>query len=322
MPPQSARGPGPQTERRAILTSVWGNLFMAALAFAFALTSHSQAVLLDGAYSLIGVALAALSLRVSVLVMLPDDDRYPFGYVVYEPLLNFAKGLLLAVVTLFALATAIKAVLAGGRAVDSGLALIYALIAAAGCFAFAHLLRRWLRTLASPLVETDRQNWIVDGIISLGVAVGFLGGVLLEARGYTGAARYADPAITILLCIGVLPTPARILWANWRQIVAQAPSAAVIDRVNGLIDAALADAGTGMAIRSREVRVLETGRLLYIHLYFRVGDGNVTVAACDRLRDALWSAINTAFANPALDVSFTTEERWFRHASGDPVTDA
>lgn len=91
------------TERQAILFTLAGNLIMAMLGFGFALATDSQAVLLDGAYSMIGFALGLVSLRVLALVMRPDDDRYPFGYVVYEPILNLAKGIMMASVALLAL---------------------------------------------------------------------------------------------------------------------------------------------------------------------------------------------------------------------------
>lgn len=212
------------TERQAILFTIVGNLAMAALGFGFALASDSGAVLLDGGYSLIGFALGLVSLRVSALVMQPDDEHYPFGYIAYEPILNLAKGLMIGSVALLALAVSVKSLLAGGHEIATGIALIYALIAAAGCFLIAEFLRRRLRTLASPLVEIDRQNWLIDGVISLGVAAGFLLGVVLIQLDQHQAARYVDPGITALLCVFILPIPARILWENWRQIVARAPA--------------------------------------------------------------------------------------------------
>lgn len=201
--------------------------------------------------------------------------------------------------------------LEGGYEIATGTALIYALLAAGGCFLLAELLRRRLLHLSSPLVEIDRRNWLIDGIISLGVAAGFLVGLLLAELGQQQAARYVDPGITALLCLLILPIPARILWENWRQIVAHAPPTETLSRIDALIEAALP---AGFA-RQRELRLLETGRLLYVHVYLQVE--NVSVADCDAVREAIWQRLNAELNHPALDVAFTTNTKWFRHASGD-----
>lgn len=65
----------------------------------------------------------------------PDDDFYHFGYAAFEPMLNLTKGLLIAFVTLFALVSAAMVVFHGGRNVRAGWATLYAVVAAAGCFA-------------------------------------------------------------------------------------------------------------------------------------------------------------------------------------------
>jgi cation diffusion facilitator family transporter len=299
------------TERRAILFTVIGNLGMAALGFGFAIATNSQAVLLDAGYSLIGFALGLVSLRVSALVMEPDNERYPFGYVAYEPILNLAKGLMIGTVALLALAASVESLLTGGREIATDVALVYALLAAAGCFVLAEFLRRRLRTLTSPLVEIDRQNWLIDGIVSLGVGAGFLVGVVLIQLDMTMAARYVDPGITALLCLFMLPIPARILRDNWHQLVARAPNDKLLREVEALIDEALPP---GFAIQ-RELRLLETGRLLSVHLYVQVDDQSV--ADCDAVREALWQHLSANFTHLALDVAFTTDPKWFRHASGD-----
>ena len=73
-----------------MVLSIVGALFMAGLGFGFAFVTSSDAVLLDGFFSLIGFAVGLVSLRVATLVRRPDDDEYHFGYAAYEPVLNLA----------------------------------------------------------------------------------------------------------------------------------------------------------------------------------------------------------------------------------------
>jgi predicted Co/Zn/Cd cation transporter (cation efflux family) len=118
-------------EKRGLWLSIIGALFMAALGIGFAILTSSNAVLLDGLFSLIGFAIGLVSLRVAMLVRRPDDEVYHFGYAAYEPMLNLSKGLLMAFVTIFALVSAVQVVLQGGREIQAGWASVYAWIAAA-----------------------------------------------------------------------------------------------------------------------------------------------------------------------------------------------
>ena len=95
-------------EKRGLWMSIFGALFMAALGIGFAILTSSDAVLLDGLFSLVGFAIGLVSLRVATLVRRPDDELYHFGYAAYEPMVNLTKGLLMAFITIFALVSAVE----------------------------------------------------------------------------------------------------------------------------------------------------------------------------------------------------------------------
>ena len=83
------------TERTELLVSTIAALALGLLALAVALGTGSAAVLLDGVFNLCFFVTALATLRVAKLLQRPDDARYPFGYVQFEPLINMAKGLLI-----------------------------------------------------------------------------------------------------------------------------------------------------------------------------------------------------------------------------------
>jgi len=132
-------------ERRGLILSIWGAMGMAALGVGFAMVTHSQAVLLDGLFSLIGAAVAVVTLRVATLIRKPEDECFHFGYAAYEPMLTLSKGLLIATVSLFALVASVDVLLQGGRPVRGGLAVVDAVIAATGCLVIALIQRRLAR---------------------------------------------------------------------------------------------------------------------------------------------------------------------------------
>ena len=91
------------------------------LGIGFFLVTMSHAIMLDGFFSLIAVAVDLVTIRVAGLVSQSDDQRFQFGYGMFEPLLNLGKGLMIGAICLFALVSSIGALFQGGRPISSGL---------------------------------------------------------------------------------------------------------------------------------------------------------------------------------------------------------
>ena len=302
-----------RTEKRGLLISVLGGLFMAALGLGFALLTDSDAVLLDGVFSLIGTAVALVSMRVANMVRRPDDAQFQFGYAVYEPMLNLGKGLLIAIVTIFASVAAVQSILDGGRQVRGGMAVAYAVIAAVGCFVFALVQRRMARKTGSPLLEVDSRNWFVDGLLSVGVALAFLVTVFLAGTGLEWLMPYTDPGVVILLSLASAPIPIGIVRANWKQILGHAPEPDTQHEAQRRVAAAL-EGTTGL---TPHLRLLETGRVYYLQIYLVVApDSEVTgLEEMDRLRDRIERSVRKENAIVGLDVIFTRDEHWVRQTT-------
>ena len=80
---------------------------------------------------------------------------------------------------LVALLAAINAINAGGRNLNMGSALIYAIIATTGCFIIALYMRRSAKITGSSLVAMDAKGWMIDGVFSAAVCLTFLAVYLL-----------------------------------------------------------------------------------------------------------------------------------------------
>ncbi len=119
-------------EKKALKLSAGMALFMAALGITFGLLTQSDAIMLDGFFSLVGFAMAVVTIRVAWLVQQPPDEHFHFGYAQFEPFLNTVKGLLMLGVSGFAVAGAVDALLHGGRDLNAALAVVYAIIALSG----------------------------------------------------------------------------------------------------------------------------------------------------------------------------------------------
>lgn len=294
-------------ERRGLWLSILGALAMAALGIGFALLTSSDAVLLDGVFSLIGFAIGMVTLQVAKLVRLPEDATYHFGYAAYEPMLNLAKGLLMALISIFALVTAIQVAMAGGRAIEVGWAVVYAAAAALGCFTIAASQRRLARRTGSPLLEVDYKNWFIDGLLSVAVGAAFVIALYLRDTRHTELLPYIDPVVVIILVGLSLPIPVKIIRENWRQLLGRAPDETLQRRAR---EAVLKAFGGEKSCNPR-IRMQQIGRFTYLQIYVVCAvDTTADVQRMDACRRSVHDALASEFDNLALDVIFTREPRW------------
>lgn len=301
-------------ERQGLLLSVLGALGMAFLGIGFHFVTDSEAVLLDGLFSLIGFAVGLITMRVAMLVRRPDDEHFHFGYAAYEPMLNLAKGLLLVFVSLFAAISAVQVILDGGREIRGGMIVVYALIACAGCLAVSLTQRRISRRTGSPLAQVDSVNWLIDGVISGAVAVAFALVRTLEGTSAEHLIPYADPAVVLALVVLSAPLPVAIIRTNWRQLLGRAPGSEVQAGVRREVARALA----GVEGATHKLRMLQAGRSFYLQIYVELGpDATLeTVAELDAVRQRVFDAVWDESPDVGLDVIFTRDPRWFALSVG------
>lgn len=301
------------TERGALLLSAGAALALGLAGVAAALLTGSGAILLDGLFNLCFFATALLALRVATLVARPDDDRYPFGYLFFEPLINTGKGLLILGVSLFALVDAVAALLAGGRAVVFGSAILYAVAATLACTAVALALRRANRAAASPLVAADVENWTVNAIVSGGVLAGFLLAAVLQRGGHAGAARFVDPAMVAIVVLVSIAIPVRMALAGLLALLNRAPAAHIVADMEASVRQALGD----LPVRRLWLRAVRPGRTAYVVVHAVLPpDAPLDLAAADRLRGAIVAALAARHGPMVVDVVFTGVEAYAAPTAG------
>lgn len=295
-------------ETRALTLSVVMNLVMAALGLGFGWISGSNAILLDGFFSLIGFAMALVTIRVARLVRQPADEHFHFGYAQFEPFLNTVKGLLMLGVAGFALAGSVDALLHGGREIQPGLGIVYAIVALAGCLAVGAAQKRVASRLGSPLLSVDSKNWMIDGLLSGVVAAVFVLALILGRTSFDYVVPYIDPLLVIVLILAIAAVPIRTIRDGLREILAFAPEPSVQADVRRRVEGALAD----VPLSASHVRMMKIGRFLYVlnqivvSPEFKVG----SVADLDAVRARIAAAMEGFEPTPVLDTVFTEDEKW------------
>lgn len=295
-----------RTENTALLTSAMAALAIGLVALVVAGVSNSQAIMLDGLFNVAYFVTALLTLRVAALLKRPDDSRFPFGYMYFEPLINTVKGLLILGVSLFALLDAVIALLSGGRAMTMGPALGYAALATLACATVWMLLRRAPCRASSPLVQADVENWMVNALISGGVFVGFCAAWALQAAGMAQAAAYVDPGLVALIVLVSLGVPVRMALRGVGALLNRAPPETVTAPLRAAIAAALAP----LPVRALHVRAVQPGRTTYViaHALLDPAEAGLDLRAADALRRKVVDALVARHAPVIVDVVFTTVE--------------
>lgn len=296
-------------EQKALKVAVYGNVFMAVLGLGFAWYTDSQAVLLDGVFSLIAMVVSLLTLYVANLIRRPGDDDFPFGYAVFEPLLNLGKGFIIAAVMVVAFLGAAHTLINGGADILVGGAVIYAVTASLGCAAIVLFMRRMARETESPIIEVEVKNWTIDGVISGVVALAFFITMLLEGTVVDPWLKYVDQVLVILMAICFLFIPFEIIRDNWSQLIGITPPDDLTESVHQAVDQILGRHGLG----EHRLRLGQLGRQAYVQLYviFTPEEASgVDAAEMDQFRQELYDLLKEEYSTLVLDVIFTQDAVW------------
>jgi len=294
-----------QSEQQALRYGLFGVIGFVVLALVFALLTNSGAILFDGIYSLIAFCVTLLTMKVAKLAERPDDDRFHFGYTAMEPTLNLFKALIILVACVYAGVEATQRLLAGGNPTEYGLAVVYGAVSTVGCFTVAWLMSRTGKRTRSDLVAVESKTWLVDGLLSCAVFLGFLGAFWLEHSPWSEYAPLVDPILLITIVILALPVPLSILKDSLREILWMAPAETLVAEIERRLLASLA----GLDYADVEFRVTKRGRDTYVLIHFVVGNTfNITsIAELDTIRQRTEHALKNWKPEIVMDMLFVKD---------------
>jgi cation diffusion facilitator family transporter len=297
-----------EIEAFALKLSMFGYVFMAALGVTFAILTQSEAIMLDGVYSLISFVMAILAGRVAKLVELPGSDMFHFGYAHFEPWLNAIRGLLILLLCSFAFFSAVSALLHEGRPLSPGLGVVYGVGAAAGCILLAILQRRHAEQAGSPLLQVDSRNWFVDGVVSSGVALTFIVATLLQRSQWTHLVPYVDPVLVVTMTVFLIRIPIMTVWENLKEILQVAPEPSVQEHIKSKVRAAVAE----LPVKDVHVSMVKVGRYFYslVHLVIPPDYSVAKISDLDQVRRDIGDALKDIEYKLVLDTIFTSDEKW------------
>lgn len=303
-------------ERGVLRTSIAVTFIISSLGIGFGLISGSFSIAFDGVYALIDGGMSLLSLVVVNLITsyaLAGQssrklrERFSFGLWHLEPMVLGLNGTLLISAALYALVTAVGSLLRGGRDLEFGAALTYAVVTVIVCSAIALVEWRANRTIKSEFIRLDVRGWIMSTGITAALLIAFLIGWAVQGTSWQWISPYIDPAVLAVVCALIIPLPISTVRQALADIFLITPSD-LKARLDAVAAAFVAQHGF-VSYRAYAARV---GRSKMIELYFIVpADAPArTIGEWDVLRDEIGALVGDEGPDRWLTIVFTGDPEW------------
>jgi cation diffusion facilitator family transporter len=300
-------------ERRLLLFSVWASAGFAVFSSLWGILSRSSMIVFDGLYSFVSIGLSGLAVLTLRFVRRGPDERFPWGREAAEPVVVIFKAATLGALCVYAGIEGVVDILHGGRQVEVGWAIGYAVVATAASLIVGLVLRRGTRSESSEgvgkdLVRSEAAEWLGDALLSVGVLVGFVVALLLTSNGQAELAAYVDPAMVVLVSAAFLVVPLRLVIGGMREVMSMSPPEDVQSQLEAVVDAV----AQRYELQESFVRAAKVGGRMDIEVDYLVGPGSrvVTVVDCDAVRSDLHERLAGLGYEKSLVVAFTTDRRW------------
>lgn len=294
-------------ERAALKLSLAGTVFVSILGISYGFYVGSNAILLDGMFSLLSMGMTGLSLYTAYLVSKPDDAQFQFGYAHLEPLINVVNGIMILVTCIFAFITGVLTIIDGGHNIILKDALIYAVLSTISCFSIYAIEKHIASSVDSELVRVDAQEWLIDGILSAAILIGFISVMICDWLGYSKWNAYIDPVLVTTLALFASILPIKVLRRNLKEVLLVAPQNGAQRHVDQVIEALSKEYG----FDDYTHHFAKIGRQYDLEINILVKDDyKWPTKRQDHIRQQLWDRLSDELGETWLSVSFTAQERW------------
>ncbi len=221
-----------QKELRILKVATIITITYAFIAVAIALVSDSQAMLLDGMYSMIDIVISCLSIYVVKKVHQPPDEKYHFGYAKYESFMTAVDGVLLLGLCCFTLGSAVQDLLHPDPVDHVELIVCFAFVSIFVGLGMGIFMRRVGRKLHSEVLVADSELWLIEGCISAGICVAFSTSMVMERTpGWEQYTAYVDPLACIMISLVFVLKPIKIIRESLYDMVDACPSDEIRERI-------------------------------------------------------------------------------------------
>jgi len=294
-------------EIKLLIVSTVVALVFAVVGIFWGLAVDSRTVVFDGMYSFVSVLLSLGSIVIVRKITLGESERFPFGRAALEPILVVFRSLVLIGFFVSSGISAVFDLMHGGTATAFGPALMFSSLSVLACAGMVIYLDRGSRHAASDLLRAERDQWRGDTLLSFGVTLGFLGGMVCRRMGWDNWVSFIDPSMVLIAIACFLPWPTISLLKSAREMITMAPPPDVLAQLEPGIEVLCDEYG----FSEKRVYLLKIGRELRLEVNFlHAPDDAPSVRAMDVLRDKVLHLAHQVSSMAWVNVSITSDRKW------------
>jgi predicted Co/Zn/Cd cation transporter (cation efflux family) len=212
-------------ENKALRLGIFISFIMALAGWITYYFTGSEAMLLDGNFSMISVVASIIALIISKRKH-EKTKTFPFGSYVFESLFVFVKGLLiLGVIIVAGVQNSIKIIdFINGvniEPVKIDFILYYVALITILCFSLFLYFRSMNKRVdfKSPILKIETQSTLVDGFLTLGIGIIFIVILLIpENSPLAFMNSIGDAIIVLVICLLFITMPLKILRDSFIEI--------------------------------------------------------------------------------------------------------
>lgn len=300
-----------QSEQGVLRLSLCGIVLFAAIAITFGLVTGSSAILFDGVFSIMDAVMSVASIWVAGLIArsaaqsfsAETRKRFRWGFWHLEPMLIAVNAVMMMGVAVYAIIQSVQSILDGGREIEFGPAMVYAVIILTLTIVLATIEHRANRKIGSILVETDVKGWIMSGGITAALLVAFLIGYFLQGTSLEWFTPYVDPVVLLIVAVILVPVPLGILRAAMADILFFTPIE-MQEKAERCVHRLVEENG----FESSEVYTSKMVRSYEVQIFIRVphDDRPRKIQEWDELREPVIAELSDNDPNRFVTVTFTS----------------
>ncbi|MDD3339026.1 MAG: cation transporter [Lachnospiraceae bacterium] len=278
-------------ERTALEISLLGSALFVILEMVMAIVTSSQALILDAVYDSAELIMILFSLMLVPLLYKPSNEKRPFGYMQVESLFLVIKGGLILSVTVGLIINNVQILLHGGRHVSFSIIAWFELAAAILSIFFILILKKKNRSLSSPIVEMEIQEWKIDAVASIGMAAAFFLPQFIQTSWMMTLSPYLDQIIALVLTVFMLPVPVKSVITGLRDLFLLPPEEETIQQIKDNVEPILKDYG----YTDFYYEIVRTGRKLWISCYITFDRDLVSISRFSEAQEQAIQSLSSEF---------------------------
>jgi len=297
--------------KKVLVFSMIGTAVFTVIALTVGFLTHSQVILFDGVFNMVGLLLTYLSMTSLKFIKKKDTWNYPFGKATFEPFIAIVQYGIILYICFTNIVTAIQVITEGGHAVDISSGIMYGIFSVlfnVGVFLY---LKYLARKNCTAIAEVEIAQWRFSCLLGFGILIGFTLSFLLNQTNFAIYTAFVDPILTILITLLFGYTAIFSLKNNIKELLQGKPHDELVEQLTQMLDAI----NEKYEIKKDVKRIGKVGGKLIVEVDYFIEEGSKldSIAAQDYLRHQVSVALKELPFEKWLNITFTGDITWAEH---------